>query len=61
MIIYSGTCLCMCMHNVYMKIVYRSLMGHSVSNKQEFWVTSWILTKLILFVVPMVLTTHTNF
>ena len=28
---------------------------------KEFWVTSRILTKLIVFVVPMVLTTHTNF
>ena len=30
---------------------------------KEFWVTSWILTKLAIgvFVVPMVLTTHTNF
>ena len=34
MIIYSGACLCMCMHNVYTKIVYRSLMDHSISNKQ---------------------------
>ena len=28
---------------------------------KEFWVTSRILMKLIVFVVPMVLTTHTNF
>ena len=28
---------------------------------KEFWVTSQILTKLGVFVVPMVLTTHTNF
>jgi len=28
---------------------------------KEFWVTSRILTKLGVFVVHMVLTTHTNF
>ena len=28
---------------------------------KEFWVTSRILTKLGVFVVPMVLTTHSNF
>ena len=28
---------------------------------KEFWVTSWILMKLGVFVIPMVLTTHTNF
>ena len=28
---------------------------------KEFWVTAWILMKLGVFVVPMVLTTHTNF
>ena len=40
---------------------YMLTKSHSISNQQEFRVTSQILTKLGEFVVPMGLIAHTNF
>ena len=41
-------------------VIYKH-MGHSCQINKEFRVTSRILTKLGVFVVPVVLITHANF
>ena len=62
--------LCEKQYQLGMKVISKAQQGVSMQKlvlvnpcqiNKEFWVTSWILVKLGVFVLPMVLTTHTIF